>query len=127
MRILILCLLLSGCSGQDFNYGPAEYLHDTTGVGIQSIHEDYYEKLWNPEIITITYNTDPCDFHQKACAFATPERCDVYLPERHSPSLRAHELKHCYGWTHYEPDPSKDWEREVRLSRAWYPAEEHNE
>ena len=96
----------SECNWDEFLCGPAEWYHDSTGVEISSIHPAYYERVWNPEVITIHYgDVTPCEHNQIACAIAEPEKCDVYLPEITPEGVEEHELKHCYGWSHPEKGP----------------------
>lgn len=119
----------SPCSWDDYLCGPGEWYHDTYGIGITSSHPEYFEKLWIPEVIVLHEgDTSICAHGQKACAIATPERCDVYLPERYDPALEAHELKHCYGWNHYEETPGRAYASEraesvQNLKQAWHPME----
>lgn len=123
-----------------FTYGPAEFAHDVFGVRIQSIHPDYYEQLKSPEI-TIHYLeeglTETCGANIRwggqGCIKITHDwsEADIYLSSRASPRAEAHELKHAYGWCHYEPDYDFFWsmteeerQREFDRARGWYPC--HN-
>jgi hypothetical protein len=116
----VLALSLTGCTWQDFNYGPAEYLRDRIGLPIQSIHPDHYEWLADPDI-TVYYTEDhPCGLAE-GCTVGDV----IYLSPRASEAVLAHELKHARGWCHHEPDlmgkTGENKEREIERARYWYP------
>jgi hypothetical protein len=124
MRILLICLLLTGCAGtkwESFDYGPGEWLAEqypslTDGKGLE-INTSNYAKLLNPEIRIHVVDdlTEVCGTIANGCAIGTAEFCDIYIGERASQNTINHEKRHCYGWSH-RPGPKQEGE-----ITHWYP------
>ena len=96
MRILVLLLLLVGCSKVETDGPDAQgYKWVKDGqVGKPIIHR-------NADVFL------SCMFEDKAqsCAIIAEGLCNVYLPPNPAPWMEAHELRHCAGWRH------PDWTR----------------
>jgi hypothetical protein len=131
--IILVTGLLSGCVSGDFNYGPAEYLHDKFGVPIQSIHPDYYEWFYEGDVEVVrTPNLGAYCGH--AATRYGSQGCYVggvvYVAERASEAVVAHEMKHARGWCHYQPLYEEFWHmsqeaqrRELKRAQGWFPCE----
>lgn len=74
-----------------------------------------YEKLLDPVIYVHVVDdlTGHCGKVTQGCAVGNAETCDIYVGERASPNVIAHEKRHCYGWDHTED--------QMAMVRPWYP------
>jgi hypothetical protein len=125
--LLILTLALTGCSEKwkDFNYGPAEWLAEkfpslTDGKGLE-ISTSSYEWLENPTVnVHVTEDlSEICGtVHTDGCHITDTFVCDIYVGERASISTMNHELRHCRGWSHREPESRTN---AVQATIKWYP------
>ncbi|TGD73453.1 hypothetical protein E4634_10490 [Mangrovimicrobium sediminis] len=138
MYRLAVCLAaavaLNGCAGDkwaDYNYGPADWLAEHTAVEV--VGTASYDRLVEPLISVHRIDDDlsaHCgSVHVAACAIRNGETCDIYIGSRAAPGVLEHEMRHCHGWDHYEPEYAR-WNAmtpqrrafDTRIAQSWYPA-----
>lgn len=113
MRLLPIVLLLAGCgSFENYEYGPGDWLVEQFPSTHSFINNPYnYERLQDPEIIIhVVDNLGKACGTSKAlgCMVTDTITCDIYVGERSAQSTIAHEIRHCYGWSHGD------------IKTAWY-------
>lgn len=133
MRILFVCLLLTGCASNwaDYNYGPGDWLNENTALNISTMNN--YAHFVEPtiEIHRVASVSSACGtLWAQGCAVLEGDHCDIYVGERASPDTIAHEERHCRGWDHHRPRyemfmamDSDFQSRELQRAKLWYPTD----
>jgi hypothetical protein len=134
MKALLLALLLTGCASgnwSDYNYGPGDWLTENTPLQVDTMYNYAHLAQRTVEVHYVDSMEAHCGtMWAQGCAYLQEGHCDIYVGKAASPTIIAHELRHCRGWTHYAPQYEKFSAmgaefraREIRRASVWYPIE----
>lgn len=129
-----IAISMSACQGSwgQYNYGPADWLTEN-GYGTWDTMYSY-ERFVEPDIrVHRVENLSVYCGNQYArgCARLTGLTCDIWIGRNPPVGVLEHEVRHCHGWDHYEPD-YRHWalfdnsrkSRELARAGYWHPMQQ---